>query len=431
MRYTGYELMWLFLCYSFLGWALETVAAALRQKRLVNRGLINGPFCVLYGTTAVIITVYLHELDGIWLFLGSMILATVMEWVAGHLIEKFYHERWWDYSDMPWNLDGYICLPMSALWGLLGFTVLKWQNRFFAGIFSLMPEMLGKALIWLIMLVVALDCIATLVILSGKSKRLEKWEAADALFSSVSGRLGRWIITRVERRITRAYPHAKKQEVVEEKTAVFAYGCGFYKVVMLFFVGAFLGDITETIYCRLTAGIWMSRSSVVWGPFSIVWGLAIAAATALLYKYRNRSDGFLFAAGTFLGGAYEYLCSVFTEIMFGTVFWDYSWMPFNLGGRINLLYCFFWGIAAVVWFKKLYPVVSKYIEKLPMRVGKITTWVLLVFMCVNMAVSGMALARYDERGRGIPATEGWQETIDARFPDERMARIYPNAKSVE
>ena len=87
---------------------------------------------------------------------------------------------------------------------------------------------------------------------------------------------------------------------------------------------------------------------------SIVWGLAIAAVTVLLYRYRQRSDRFLFLMGTVLGGAYEYLCSVFTEIMFGTVFWDYSKIPFNLGGRINLLYCFFWGIAAVVWFKELY-----------------------------------------------------------------------------
>ena len=61
-------------------------------------------------------------------------------------------------------------------------------------------------------------------------------------------------------------------------------------------------------------------------------------------------------AGTLLGGLYEYLCSVFTELAFGTVFWDYSAIPFNLGGRINLLYCFFWGFAAVAWFKGLYPV---------------------------------------------------------------------------
>ena len=70
MVYTGYELAWLFFCYSFLGWILETVFAALRQKRFVNRGLITGPLCVLYGLAAVLITVYLPELGGIWLFLG-------------------------------------------------------------------------------------------------------------------------------------------------------------------------------------------------------------------------------------------------------------------------------------------------------------------------------------------------------------------------
>lgn len=52
--------------------------------------------------------------------------------------------------------------------------------------------------------------------------------------------------------------------------------------------------------------------------------------------------------GTFIGGAYEYICSVFTEIVFGKIFWDYRGLPFNLGDRINLLYCFFWGIATVV-----------------------------------------------------------------------------------
>lgn len=171
----------------------------------------------------------------------------------------------------------------------------------------------------------------------------------------------------------------------------------------------------------------MSRSSVVWGPFSIVWGLAIAAVTALLYKYRNRSDRFLFLMGTFLGGAYEYLCSVFTEIVFGTVFWDYSNIPFNLGGRINLLYCFFWGIAAVVWFKLLYPFVSSWIEKIPVKIGKILTWVLIIFMCCNIIVSCMALIRYDERRSGVEATQSWQEIMDERFTDERMGKIYPNA----
>ena len=65
-------------------------------------------------------------------------------------------------------------------------------------------------------------------------------------------------------------------------------------------------------------------------------------------QFRDHSDGFVFAFGTLIGGAYEYICSVFTEIVFGKIFWDYRGLPFNLGGRINLLYCFFWGIATVV-----------------------------------------------------------------------------------
>lgn len=199
---------------------------------------------------------------------------------------------------------------------------------------------------------------------------------------------------------------------------------------MLFFIGAFLGDITETIFCRITAGVWMSRSSVVWGPFSIVWGLAIAAATAMLYKYRNKSDSFLFWKGTLLGGAYEYLCSVFTEIVFGKVFWDYSKLPFNLGGRINLLYCFFWGIAAVVWLKLIYPRASALIEKIPMVIGKIVTWVLIVFMLCNMAVSGLALIRYDEREKNVAAEAKWQVWMDEHYNDAKMERIYPNAKTV-
>lgn len=431
MKYTGYELLWLFLVYSFLGWILETIVAAFKQKRFVNRGLINGPLCVIYGIAAVVISVYLQELTGFWLVLGGMIFSTTLEWAAGHLIERIYKERWWDYSDMPWNLDGYICLPVSLVWGVLGFVVVRWCNTVLIRVFSLFPRTAGQIIIWVLLAVMVVDSVATLMILSGKSSRLAQWEAADAWFARVSGKLGTWIFGQVDRRIHRAYPNAKKQEAVREKPAVFAYGCDFYKIVMLFFVGAFLGDLTETLFCRLTAGVWMSRSSVVWGPFSIVWGLAIAAVTVLLYKYRERTDGFLFVAGMLLGGAYEYLCSVFTELVFGTVFWDYSWMPFNLGGRINLLYCFFWGIAAVVWFKKLYPRISGLIERIPMAIGKITTWVLLVFMCCNVLVSGMALIRCDERRRGIPAEQEWQRTMDERFDDGRMMRIYPNAIKVD
>ena len=429
MTYSGTQLLWLFLCYSFLGWVLETATAAVRKKRFVNRGMVNGPFCVIYGMAAALITATTGELHGFWLFLDCVILATVIEWVAGHLIERWYRERWWNYENIRWNLDGYISLPTSLFWGALGVLVARFGNRMLLSLFGMLPSLLGRLTVFILTGLIAVDIIATTAVLSGQSRREEQWKATDRWLTSISRRLGDKIYGWVNRRIEKAYVVTRTEKKREAKAeGVFAAGCGFYKLVMLFIVGAFLGDITETIFCRITAGYWMSRSSVVWGPFSIVWGLAIAAATALLYRYRNRSDGFLFFAGTFLGGAYEYLCSVFTEIVFGTVFWDYSKIPFNLGGRINLLYCFFWGIAAVVWLKILYPFISGWIEKIPMRIGKILTWVLLIFMIVNMMFSALALARMDARASGIPAENVLEEWLDSSYNDDVMNRIYPNAK---
>ena len=135
------------------------------------------------------------------------------------------------------------------------------------------------------------------MLLTGKSKKPERWIATDAGMDKISTKIAGKIAGSLEKRLKKAYPKARKieEEIREDnEEKVFAKGCGFYKIVMLFMIGAFLGDITETIFCRVTAGVWMSRSSVVWGPFSIVWGLAIALVTALLYKYKDKGDRFLF-----------------------------------------------------------------------------------------------------------------------------------------
>lgn len=422
-----YQLLWLFLIYSFVGWILETIFAITKQRKIINRGLINGPFCTVYGFTGVLITVALKDLSGVWLFLFSAIYASVIEWVAGKIIEKICHERWWNYENNKFNLDGYISLQTSVLWGALGFIAVTFTNSLLIDAYKLIPFMVVRIILIVVVVALAADMIFSLLILYYNGRGIEKVKSANNNFTKLSRKLEKWLISRVNNRKNKAYPKTVKVEKEAKDKTVFAYGCGFYKVVVLFFVGAFVGDIIETIFCRITMGEWMSRSSVVWGPFSIVWGLAIAAATLMLYKYKDRSDGFLFLIGTGLGGAYEYLCSVFTEIVFGKVFWDYSDIPFNLGGRINLLYCFFWGIAAVVWFKLIYTRLSKVIEKIPVKFGKITTWILVVFMIANVLMSCFALTRYDQREKGIDAKQSWQVWLDKHYDDEKMMRIYPNA----
>lgn len=422
-----YQLLWLFLIYSFVGWILETIFAITKQRKIINRGLINGPFCTVYGFTGVLITVALKDLSGVWLFLFSAIYASVIEWVAGKIIEKICHERWWNYENNKFNLGGYISLQTSVLWGALGFIAVTFTNSLLIDAYKLIPFMVVRIILIVVVVALAADMIFSLLILYYNGRGIEKVKSANNNFTKLSRKLEKWLISRVNNRKNKAYPKTVKVEKEAKDKTVFAYGCGFYKLVVLFFVGAFVGDIIETIFCRITMGEWMSRSSVVWGPFSIVWGLAIAAATLMLYKYKDRSDGFLFLIGTGLGGAYEYLCSVFTEVVFGKVFWDYSDIPFNLGGRINLLYCFFWGIAAVVWFKLIYTRLSKVIEKIPVKFGKITTYILVVFMIANVLMSCFALTRYDQREKGIDAKQSWQVWLDKHYDDEKMMRIYPNA----
>ena len=129
-----------------------------------------------------------------------------------------------------------------------------------------------------------------------------------------------------------------------------------------------------------------------------------------------------------MGGVYEYSCSVFTEVVFGTTFWDYSHLPFNINGRVNLLFCFFWGVLAIVWLKILYPAVSKVIEKIPPVTGKILTYIVVVVMVLNMLVSGVAIHRYVSRKAGITADTQIERFLDHTYPDALIEWVYPNMK---
>lgn len=446
MVFSFYEICWFFFIYSFLGWCGEVCLAAFYRKKFVNRGVVSSPLCPIYGTGAVAFTIFLPELKGnlFFLFLGGMILASFIEFVTGALLEKAFHRKWWDYSNIRFNFEGFICLRYSVVWGVFAVILTYLVNPFVASLVALIPGAIGAVLLWALSICLVIDGLGTALTILGMQKSLGGAFKSLEEMAKLSRLLENAITRRITRRMEKAFPaldmgelKARKAETAKASAEVFAEGCSVYKLISLFFLGAFLGDVTETIFCLVTTGRLMSRSSVVYGPFSIVWGLGCALLTAVLYRSRNKSDSYLFVAGTLLGGAYEYICSVFTELVFGTVFWDYSEFRFNLGGRINLLYCFFWGIAAVVWMKLLYPFLSGWVERLPVRAGKILCNVMVVFMIGNCILSGLALARYEERQRGVEKgafaenMAGIESFLDEHFDNERMERIYPNAKLVE
>ena len=207
---------------------------------------------------------------------------------------------------------------------------------------------------------------------------------------------------------------------------VFAKGYNIYKLFWIFLICSFVGALVEIVWCYFVMDKLMSRSSLLYGQFSIIWGLGCVLLTILLHKMEGKRDLYIFIIGAVAGGVYEYMCSVITEVLFGVRFWDYSKMALNIDGRINLLFCFFWGLIAVIWIQNIYPMLSHQIEKIPVKIGKPLTWILSVFMVLNIAVSGLALMRGYQRQQNIAAHTVIDELLDEHYTDAYLAQRYQN-----
>ena len=283
MTLNFYTLSVIYLVYSFLGWVAETVVATIRGGRFANRGAAAGPFCFIYGTTGVLLAVSFGDLrtEPVYLFFACMMAATVMEWITAKLLERLHRRKWWDYSGKKFNLNGYVCLQYSLLWGALGTASVLWGNDVLLRLCAHIPVWLLRPAVWISLTVAVLDQIGSAVLVQQYAARHPVLEQLNQRLGERSDTLRRRIALYIEKRIQYAYPAAARQE----QTALRKGEKNFLSVsdlLWLFVIGAFLGDMVETVFCRVTAGVWMSRSSLVWGPFSVVWGLALAMATVLL-----------------------------------------------------------------------------------------------------------------------------------------------------
>lgn len=216
----------------------------------------------------------------------------------------------------------------------------------------------------------------------------------------------------------------------ERRIRHFAQGLNFYKLFWIFFIGSFLGVVVETIWCILTRGQYESRVGLLFGPFNLVYGFGALALAIGLYWLRTKRDALILLGGAVIGSGVEYVCSWVQERMFGSHSWDYSQMPLNVNGRISLLYSLFWGFLAIWWVKDIFPLLSRWILKIPNRVGKPLTWALCLFMLVNTVMSGYAVTRWVERQQDLPATDEMEEWMDAHYPDNRMKKIYANMEFI-
>ena len=179
-----YHILAFFLIYSCLGWCVEVVYAAATTGQLVNRGFLNGPVCPIYGFGMILVLFFLTPLedDLLLLYLGGVILPSALELVGGWALYKLYRTRWWDYTDKPFNIGGYVCLEFSLMWGVGAMVMVKVIHPTIAALVNIIPPLVGFVLMCLLYAVYAADVVATAIAASDLARELDALEkVADSM----------------------------------------------------------------------------------------------------------------------------------------------------------------------------------------------------------------------------------------------------------
>jgi len=171
-----YQAVGLFFLYAFLGWCVEVAFVAVTCGRVVNRGFLNGPVCPIYGFGMLGVLYLLRPVEEnlLLLFLGGMVLASALELAGGWALNRLFHTRWWDYSNEPFNLGGYICLKFSLMWGLGTVMVVRLVHPALYDLFLWIPRRLGVGLEVVLTLIFLADLAATVVTVMGLERDLKE-----------------------------------------------------------------------------------------------------------------------------------------------------------------------------------------------------------------------------------------------------------------
>lgn len=206
----------------------------------------------------------------------------------------------------------------------------------------------------------------------------------------------------------------------------FMDGLSIYNLIWVFISASIIGVYSEMIITLLRDGIIVSRTGVLYGPFNQVYGFGAILLTLLLYKFRNRNILIIILISMVIGMAFEYSCSWIQEMFFGSTSWNYSHMAGNIGGRTNLLYGIGWGVAGYFYICHFWPWMTEMVGRIPNRIGRLITITIAILLALDMSLSASAVWRENDRSKGIAATNTIERWLDETYPDEVMAKKYPN-----
>ena len=203
-------------------------------------------------------------------------------------------------------------------------------------------------------------------------------------------------------------------------------GFSLFALTWVFAIFSIFGFLFEGFWSFVSFGHWDNHYSLVWGPFTIIYGFAVVGLLLLYPLLGKKNFAMQFIACFLLGSIFEFGVSFLQEFFFHSRSWDYSHLPFNLNGRICLRMSLVWGLVGLVFLRLIAPKMGKFLEYFKGRIMQTLGFALFIFMICNFAVSILATNRYAERHYGIEVDSHLDVLLDDRFPNERMRIIYYN-----
>ena len=211
-----YETGLYFFIYAILGWCAEVAFAAVKERKFVNRGFLNGPLCPIYGAGVVTVAVLLEPFHDrlLLLYLASAVLTTVMEGLTGCALDRLFHHKWWDYTGMPLNIGGYVCLPFSLVWGAACVAIVKVIHPAVEDLVAFLPKLPGMILLLLMCCGLGADLAVTVNGILKWNRQLDALDKIAADLRKLSGYMGENIYENVMDTIEL---HEKLDAAVEER----------------------------------------------------------------------------------------------------------------------------------------------------------------------------------------------------------------------
>lgn len=190
-----YELFAYFFIYAFFGWIVEVAYHAVTTGKFINRGFLNGPICPIYGVgvTAILLMLGKH-IDKAWaVALVGLVFPTAIELVTGFVLEKLFHNKWWDYSDRKFNFKGYICLQFSLLWCLAVVLVIEVVHPAVHWFAALANDTVGTALVSVCSAALVADVTVTVLQALKLNRKLKEIDGAAKAMRVGSDLIGKGI----------------------------------------------------------------------------------------------------------------------------------------------------------------------------------------------------------------------------------------------